>query len=316
MMKTNLMKMNIYIKSIVLLLMLFSPVAYLDAQYQVYDLWKDSIPQSIKAPSKEIVETRANGSRRISGVTRPELWFFKAEGDGNKPAVVICPGGGYAILAFEHEGIQVAQWLNERGISAFVLKYRLPDARYMQNTSVGPLLDAQKAIAKVRKNADQFGINPKMIGIMGFSAGGHLAGCASTMFVNPVLPGAQSKEVRPDFSALIYPVISMEDDICHKGSRNHLLGEDFTSEMVKEFSLYNQVTNQTPTTFIVHAKDDKGVPVANSERYIQALEDHQVSYAKFFLEKGGHGFGMRKQSTDIWLDHFEEWLIQQKIIKE
>ncbi len=304
------------IQNLVVLFMFLCMFTHLDAQYQVFDLWPDSIPQAIKAPSKEVTETRENGSRRISGVTRPELWFFKAKGEGVKPAVIICPGGGYTLLAFEHEGIQVAQWLNERGIDAFVLKYRLPDARYMTNTSIGPLLDAQQAIYTVRENAKEFGIDKKMVGIMGFSAGGHLAGCASTMFVNPVLPGAKSKDVRPDFSALIYPVISMEEDICHKGSRNNLLGKNYTPEMVHEFSLCNRVTSKTPATFIVHAKDDKGVPVANSERYIKALEENHIDYTNFFLEKGGHGFGMRKQPTDVWLTHFEDWLKQQKIIKE
>ncbi len=217
--------------------------------------------------------------------------YFPPEVKSNATAVIICPGGGYGRLAIPHEGSAVGAWLNANGIVAIVLKYRLPNSAIMKNKAIGPLQDIQEAVRIVRKNARQWQINPGKIGVMGFSAGGHLASTIATHFEDKI-DEADTVSARPDFSILIYPVISMNPEITHKGSSINLLGETPGPELVASFSNELQVTANTPPAFMVHAADDKSVPVENSIAYLLALKKNSVPAELHIYEKGGHGFGM------------------------
>lgn len=230
----------------------------------------------------------------------------------NGAAMVICPGGGYAGLVMGAEGQGIAQWLNQHGIGGVVLKYRLPKGRHMV-----PLLDAQRALRMARLHSAEWGIDPHRIGIIGFSAGGHLASTADTHFDagdakadDPV----DRVSCRPDFAILVYPVISMGDK-GHRGSRNNLLGNDPTPELVDQFSNEKQVTAETPPTFLAHALDDKVVPVENSRMFFEALQAHQVPAKLLELPSGGHGFnGYKGPSWDAWQTQSLEWLAELKVI--
>ena len=225
-------------------------------------------------------------------------------------SIIICPGGGYSRLAIDHEGVEVAKALNLKGITAFVLKYRLPNDTIMSDKTIGPLQDAQQAIRTVRKQAAAWGLNPNKIGIMGFSAGGHLAATAATHFNFVADPtNKDTTSVRPDFVILIYPVISFNDSILHPGSRNNLIGKNPPAEFVKQFSNELQVTKNSPPAFLVHTADDATVPVANSIRYYQACIDHKVPAEMHLYPKGGHGFGMHNKTTaDKWFDRLLNWI--------
>ena len=225
-------------------------------------------------------------------------------------SIIICPGGGYSRLAIDHEGVEVAKALNLQGFTAFVLKYRLPNDTIMVDKSIGPLQDAQQAIRTVRKHALSWGLNPNRIGIMGFSAGGHLAATAATHFNFVADPtNKDTTSVRPDFVILIYPVISFNDSILHPGSRNNLIGKNPPAEFVKQFSNELQVTKNSPPAFLVHTADDATVPVANSIRYYQACIDHKVPAEMHLYPKGGHGFGMHNKTTaDKWFDRLLNWI--------
>ena len=230
-------------------------------------------------------------------------------------AVVVCPGGGYGHLAMDHEGEQIGQWLKRIGVAAFVLRYRLPANGYRHPI---PLMDAQRAIRMVRFNASLWNVKPDKIGIMGFSAGGHLASSAGTHFSVPVaLDGYEADEVdaadcRPDFMVLIYPVISMQEEITHMGSRNNLLGKNPSTELVDLMSNEKQVTAKTPPTFLVHASDDKAVLPENSIRFYQALLKADVPAEMHMYLKGGHGFGMRPNArrASEWPGLCEGWMRQ------
>jgi acetyl esterase/lipase len=227
--------------------------------------------------------------------------------------VIICPGGGYNILAYDWEGTDIARWLNSRGIAAFVLKYRLPGSKSNIEPYKSPLLDAQRAMRLVRSNAEQWNVDPGKIGIMGFSAGGHLASTLSTHFDegNPSDPDPVERvSCRPDFSILIYPVISFTGDFTHAGSRRALLGEEPGQELVNNFSNELQVTKETPPAILIHAGDDTGVPVENSMVYYQALRAHQVSSELHIYPYGGHGFSLAigKGHLSTWTDRVIDWI--------
>jgi acetyl esterase/lipase len=268
----------------------------------------DKIPGSKPAVKAESSET-TNGILRIKNVSAPTLTVYKPDpGKANGTAVVICPGGGYAILAASHEGSDIASLFTSWGITAFVLKYRLPDDAIMQNKTIGPLQDAQRAFQLVRQRAAEWGVNPSKVGIMGFSAGGHLAATASTKFSKPVID-ATASTVRPDFSILIYPVISLADSLMHKGSRDNLLGADTSAARVVLYSADRQVGAETPPAFLVHAGDDKAVPVGNSIAYYQALLKHGVIAEMHIYQQGGHGFGLNNKTTkDQWSERLRNWL--------
>lgn len=268
------------------------------------------IPNSKPSVNKETAET-TNGILRIKGVSIPTITMYKAEHPSAKRvAVIICPGGGYGILAASHEGSDVAKAFNSWGITAFVLKYRLPDDSFMINKETGPLQDAQRALQLVRQNAKQWDLDPGKIGIMGFSAGGHLAATASTHFNKPAIDNPDNISLRPDFSLLIYPVISFTDSLTHMGSRNNLIGKNASPEKIKEYSNELLVNEQSPPAFLVHAIDDGAVKKGNSIQYYDALQRNKVPSEIHLYQQGGHGFGMNNKTTsDSWMDRLKNWLL-------
>jgi acetyl esterase/lipase len=274
-----------------------------------------AVPNSRPSVNKEENIT-TDGLLRISKVSIPTLTGYWPSNDtGKRTAVIICPGGGYARLAATHEGSDVAKQLNEWGIVAFVLKYRLPDDTIMLDKTIGPLQDAQRALQLVRENAARWRIDPARIGIMGFSAGGHLAATASTHFNTAVIANPNGTSLRPDFSILLYPVISLTDSLAHMGSRINLIGKTPTEEKVNEYSNEKQVNAQTPKAFLVHAADDKTVKVANSIRYYEALVKNGVPAELHLYQNGGHGFGMNNKTTqDKWIERLKNWLLANKLL--
>ncbi|WP_240737364.1 alpha/beta hydrolase [Hymenobacter metallicola] len=276
----------------------------------IVSLYSGTIPNSIATDLQESSITLANGGVRVSNVVQPTLQVFRpAREKANGTAIIICPGGGYGRLAMDHEGTDVAKRLNEMGITAFVLKYRLPNDQSQPDKTTAPLLDAQQALRLVRQRATEFGINPVRVGIMGFSAGGHLAATAGTHFAKPAGDTKDNTSVRPDFQVLVYPVISFTDSLAHGGSRKSLLGDSPTPEQIRLYSNEQQVTTQTPPTFLVHAADDKTVKVQNSLRFYEACLRAGVPVEMHLYPKGGHGFGMNNKTTkDNWTDRLQNWL--------
>ncbi|MDE3250919.1 MAG: alpha/beta hydrolase [Bacteroidota bacterium] len=301
-------------KSVLLTTIIYCMSTSLIAQ-QVLPLYQH-VPNSIPVANREHIDTAKDGIVRISKVTEPQLLVFLPM-QHRKPvsAVVICPGGGYGILAASHEGTDVAKVFNEWGIAAFVLKYRLPDDSSMLDKEIGPLQDAQRAIQMVRENAREWGVNPAAIGIMGFSAGGHLASTAGTHFNKAVIDNPKGTSLRPDFMVLLYPVISFTDSLTHMGSRNNLLGKTPSPEKIKLYSNEQQVGPTTPPTFLVHAKDDGAVKVGNSLGFYEALQKNGVPAEIHLYEKGGHGFGMINKTSDVrWMDWLKQWMVGRKLL--
>ncbi|MBF9222320.1 alpha/beta hydrolase [Hymenobacter ruricola] len=292
-----------------LLALAASPAFRVQAQ-QTFPLYTGTIPDSKPSQVQETSLTLANGGVRVSNVVQPNLTaFLPPAGTANGTAVIICPGGGYTRLSIDHEGYDVAKQLNEMGITAFVLKYRLPNDQTQPDKSIAPLLDAQQALRLVRRQAAKYNLNPERIGLMGFSAGGHLAAWAGTQFARPVGEKAGPESVRPAFLVLLYPVISFSDTLKHGGSRDNLLGKNPTPAQIRQYSNELQVTAQTPPTFLVHAQDDKTVPVNNSIVFYQACLRHGVSAELHLYPKGGHGFGLNNKTTkDVWTDRLRNWL--------
>jgi acetyl esterase/lipase len=282
------------------------------AQYE--PLYKKKVPNFIEAANEE-AEAVTGGILRISKVSVPGYAFFSAGDDGTgKPCVIICPGGGYGILAAQHEGTDVAKFFNSIGVHAVVLKYRIPSAKHQEHKKIAPLQDAQQAIYLVRKNAKKWGVDPGKIGIMGFSAGGHLASSLGVHYNDPKLNFKGKTSLRPDFQVLIYPVISF-GKYAHLGSRNNLLSPDTTASLINYYSNELQVNAQTPPAFLVHAKDDKAVPIENSEMYLAQLKKFGVPGELYVYEKGGHGFGMNNKTSDVkWTALLTKWMQQMKII--
>ncbi|RXK59636.1 alpha/beta hydrolase [Lacibacter luteus] len=293
-------------KKLILLMAIFTGLkTYAQTEMPLYTA---AVPNSKPAPNKEKAETRDNVTR-ISKVSVPTLTVYKPA-NPNGMSVIICPGGGYGILAFDKEGTRVAEEMNKWGITAFVLKYRLPDDTTNIDRSIAPLMDAQQAIRLVRNKATEWGLKKDKIGIMGFSAGGHLASTAATHFSsNADVTNKDTSSVRPDFAVLIYPVISFDSTITHKGSRNNLVGATASAEQIKLYSNELQVTAKTPPSFLVHAGDDGSVVVENSIRYYQACIKYKVSVEMHLYPKGGHGFAMyNKTTTDNWMERLKNWL--------
>ena len=276
----------------------------------VLPLYDGPVPNSKPSAVQETSLTLPNGGVRVAGVVQPTLTVFvPAAGTANGTAVIICPGGGYARLAIDHEGYDVARRLNEMGVTAFVLKYRLPNDQSQLDKSTAPLLDAQQALRLVRRQAAKYQVDVERIGLMGFSAGGHLAATAGTHFARPVGPSPGPESVRPAFLVLLYPVISFSDSLQHAGSRNNLLGKNPSAAQIKLYSNELHVTGQTPPTFLVHAQDDKTVPVQNSVAFYQACLHHQVPAELHLYPRGGHGFGMHNATTpNDWTISLQHWL--------
>jgi acetyl esterase/lipase len=295
------------------LLLLLITANMIHAQIMI-PLYKGSVPNS--KPCSKVEDNTVTG--RVSGITMPCMYAFIPEKkDSAKTCVIICPGGGYARLAIDHEGYQVAQAYNKRGITAFVLKNRVPiDAECFENKEIVALMDAQQAIKLVREGACNYGIDPANIGLMGFSAGGHLATTAGTHFNTVVIENSNNTSVRPDFLILGYPVISFNDSLAHMGSRDNMLGKNPTEEKKILYSNELQVTAQTPPTFLVHATDDKTVKVENSILFFMALLKNKVPSEMYIYQKGGHGFGLNNKSepTD-WLANVYAWMKTNHFIK-
>ena len=269
-------------------------------------LYEGLIPgaKSVPADYKEQTLVGSDGVSRVSKVSVPTLsLFLPAKGKSNGTAVIICPGGGYGILAFDKEGTVVAKKFAEMGITAFVLKYRLPSDAIMLDKSTAPLQDALQAIHLVRENAGLWGLSRNKIGIMGFSAGGHLAASASVHYNGTKIQQEEGRNLRPDFSILIYPVISF-GTVTHAGSVKNLLGDQPTQSQRSYFSTQNHVNANTPPAFLVHANDDAAVPVKNSLLYSEALVKSKVPNELHTYQSGGHGFGTRIN----WFPLLFDWM--------
>ena len=273
------------------------------------ELYKGKVPNSTNAPNKENTTMGDDKVMRIAKVSVPSITMYKPA-QQNGMAIIICPGGGYTVLAWNKEGTKVAEEFNKWGITAFILRYRLPDDTTMINKSIAPLQDAQQAVRLVRSNAAEWGVDKNKIGIMGFSAGGHLAATAATHFTFKADPkNNDTTSVRPDFAILVYPVISFDKSFAHIGSRNKLIGPDITADKVEFFSNELQVTSNAPPAFLVHAGDDKSVPVENSIRFYQACIKNKVPVEMHLYPKGGHGFGLNNTTTpDNWMERLRNWL--------
>lgn len=288
-------------------------LSFMSKAQTVIPLYDGIIPNNKPEAKPEI----NMGNGRIAGVTTPTLTVYLPEKkDSFLTAVIICPGGGYARLATEHEGHEVAKTFNQKGVAAFVLKYRIPADSSMNNKEIVPLQDAERAIQLVREKAKEWNINPDKIGIMGFSAGGHLASTAGTHFNMVVIDNAGNINLRPDFMILGYPVISFADSLAHIGSRDNLIGRNASEEKIKLFSNELQVTAQTPPAFLVHAADDKTVKVTNSILFFEALQKNKVAAEMHIYQRGGHGFGLHNPTTkDNWFETAINWMISNKLMK-
>ena len=266
------------------------------------------IPNYIDSSNKEY-KTNIDGILRIQKVSIPAYEYYRVKQDLiNRPCVIICPGGGYSFLAAGHEGTAVAAFFNSIGINALLLKYRIPNSRNQPNKSIAPLQDAQQAIRLTRLHAAEWGIDPNKIGIMGFSAGGHLAASLATHFVDIKIDNPENISLRPNFQILIYPVISFRT-FGHNGSINNLIGKDANEELVHYFSNEEQVNVNTPPAFIVHAIDDQTVHVKNAIVYQEALEKNKIANYMYLFEKGEHGFGMENKLSQVqWPPMLIDWL--------
>ena len=274
-------------------MILCSLVSLAKAQ-EVINLYPDTIPN---ATDKDQVLLEKN---------IPKLFVYTpAESAAKNIAVLVIPGGGYAHIAMDHEGHAVAKELVRNGYSAYVLQYRLPSPNIMRDKSIGPLQDAQRAVQLIRTSNPQF----KKVGVIGFSAGGHLASTLLTKFKKEYISNPSHVSLRPDFAGLIYPVISMQNEVTHKGSKINLIGENPSEELVQLFSSDLQVSPEVGPVFFVHAKDDTAVPIENSYRMMAALDKVHVPNTLYVFEQGGHGFGLvNKTSEKKWFDAFLSWV--------
>lgn len=271
---------------------------------KVIEIWPEGIPDK----KTDIPAERVDNGRAYS-VNTPTLTLFPLNSAGkSSAAVIICPGGGYDHLSLENEGNAVAKWANSIGVTAFVLRYRLVEYGHP-----APLRDVLRAIRLVRSRAKEFGVNPEKIGVLGASAGGHLAACAATLYDAPEgKTGAELDKVsgRPDFAVLLYAVVSMKEPYVHQGSRKALLGANPAPELLDHLSPELQVTKDCPPVFIVHTEEDRAVSDFNSIQFYEALHKARVPVEMHLYEKGPHGFGMRKDlgQTSEWPKRCEEWM--------
>jgi len=278
----------------------------------VIKLWPDGIPGSVRSDTYIEEPTVTDGVPvRFVRVTEPTLSvFLPPSGKTTGTAVLICPGGGYTALAFDHEGNAIARWLNDNGIAGIILKYRLPSDLIMKDKSIGPLQDAQEAMRIIRRNAKAWNLNPRRIGVIGFSAGGHIASTLSTHYSDKVYDTRDTTSARPDFSILVYPVITFDASFTHAGSRRNLIGENPSEETIRYFSNELQINEKTPPAFLVHSGDDKAVPVKNSIVYYQGLKKFNITSELHVFEKGGHGYGLSvgKGTQSAWPGLCISWL--------
>jgi acetyl esterase/lipase len=262
--------------------------------------------------SKPSSVTESGAERGLyKGITHPTLEYIKPE-KPNGTAVVVIAGGGYGVIVYNGEGLGTAKSLAEKGVSAFVLKYRLPSDEIMQDKKIGPLQDVQQSIKYLRENAEKYGIDKNKIGVMGFSAGGHLASTAATHFEKSYIENPQNTNLRPDFQILVYPVITMQDALTHGGSRDALIGKTPSQEDKDLFSNELQVKVNTPITWLTHAADDKVVDVDNSIHYFEKLRKNKVEVEMHVFPKGDHGFIFRQKG---WMNPLFDWMERNNLIK-
>ncbi len=276
---------------------------------EVITLYSGAVPNSktITYKGGDIV---SNGLVRY--VSKPTLEVYLPEKEvSTGAAVIICPGGGYSVIVYQGEGVSTAKEFAKKGIAAFVLKYRLPNDSTMLDKKIGPLQDAQQAIKIVRENASKWGINPNKIGIMGFSAGGHLASTLATHYQKSLVENEIGTSLRPDFQIVVYPVISMQDSLTHPDSRKQLLGIKPTEEDILQYSNQLQVDKNTPPAYITQAADDKLVDVDNSIFYFEKLRHSNVAVEMHIYPKGGHGFVFGHKG---WMDPLFKWMKEMKLI--
>lgn len=299
-------------KKPILTLILALMAAFAQAQVQILPLWEGTPPLQTQMELEE--EVVYQDIIRIANVQAPTIEvYLPSKQLSTGQAVVIFPGGGYGILAYDKEGTDFAKWLNAQGIAGIVVKYRLPISKSLTDAKEVPLMDAQRAIRLVRQNAAAWNIAPDKVGVLGFSAGGHLASTLSTQYAHEVersKDAVDALSARPDFSILAYPVISFRDAAVHAGSRKNLIGENPSQELLDRFSGELNVNAQTPPTFLVHAQDDKGVPIENSLLYYSALHKNGVKASLHIYPTGGHGFGfgLGKGSVETWRDVLLAWM--------
>jgi acetyl esterase/lipase len=274
------------------------------------DLYQGNIPNSKKS---NIQETSGGF---IKGVTIPKLEIYLPENDkANGCAIIVVPGGGYSGLTYQGEGVRTAKELAKTGITAFVLKYRLPDDSIMIDKKIGPLQDAQQALKTIRENASKWGIDPARVGLMGFSAGGHLASIVATRFQETFIDNKEGTSLRPDFLILVYPVTSMQDNLTHMDSRNALLGKNPSKDLIDKYSSELQVTEKTPPSYITQAGDDRLVDVDNSIVFYESLRHKKVPAEMHLYPRGGHGFVMSKPA-DEWISPIILWMKNSKFISK
>jgi acetyl esterase/lipase len=278
-------------------------------------LWPNEVPNQEK--TNEVEKKEQKDILLISNVQNPTIEvYLPPERSATGEAVLIFPGGGYYVLAYDWEGIEVAKWLNSNGIAAFVVKYRLPVSKSIIEPYKAPLQDAQRAMRLVRAHAKEWRIDQSKVGIMGFSAGGHLASTLGTHFDEKIYDAqdsVDSQSARPDFMALIYPVISFESSSAHQGSKFALLGDKPDEKLVKHFSNELQVSDKTPPTFLLHASDDTGVPAENSLLFYTALIAKKISAEMHIFPTGGHGFALGTKQPEVsqWKELFISWVKNQ-----
>lgn len=298
-------------KKIRLIFIFVAAVLTVAAQDKIVKVWPNGAPTNngITQP-----EEKYNGVW-VRNVTEAEIYVYLPEKNNSGTAVIICPGGGYAMEAMDYEGYDIASWLKEKGVAGIVLKYRLPNGH-----KEIPSDDLKRAIRLVRSKAAEWGINPDKVGIAGSSAGGHLVSTVGTHFD----PGNKNSNdplerlsCRPDFMLLLYPVVTFRESFTHIGSRVNLIGKTNDWNLVKEFSNELHVTPETPPTFLVLADDDKTVPPKNSIEFYTALKENNVPAEMHIFSQGGHGFGIRKNNLpeDEWPDLFYNWLKAMKIVE-
>jgi acetyl esterase/lipase len=273
---------------------------------EIITLYPNGVPN---AKPNEVIETGADKGM-YKGVTNPTLEYIKPE-NPNGTAVIVIAGGGYGVIVYNGEGLGSAKSLAEKGISAFVLKYRLPSDEIMEDKRIGSLQDVQQSIKYLRENAAKYGIDKDKIGVMGFSAGGHLASTAATNFEKSFIANPENTSLRPDFQVLVYPVITMQNALTHGGSRDNLIGKNPSQEDIDLFSNEMQVKENTPITWLTHAADDKVVDVDNSINYFEKLRKSKVEVEMHIYPKGDHGFIFKHPG---WMEPLFEWFKRNNLL--
>lgn len=282
------------------------------AQHFEIPLWGNEIPNYQQTDEEYVIDQLE--VLKIRKVIEPELEvFLPSKKMRNGQAVIICPGGGYAIMNWDWEGTDIAKWFNSQGIVAVVLKYRLPLSKSNIVSYKSPILDAQRAVRLVRHKADEWGIDKSRIGVMGFSAGGHLASTLAAHYDHSYAEPTDDIDqlsARPDYTILVYPVVTFKDDYTDEGSRRRLLNGNLDATLINHFSSELHVNGDTPPTFIMHSTDDKIVPVQNSLQFYEALVKHDVETEMHMYPLGGHGYALARDNNYLstWTSLLEAWL--------